>query len=231
MKVLFLAVSIGVGACVAPSALLAQDNVAAAEAPNELVTVSLYGNNFSIEPSFLDRMNGDSTKHQWQDVAYLVPQVLPGIRDGEDMRSIDETLKTIANLTIAYRNLYDVSIDNLAQDLVDAGHFQIAEINEDAPFMRERLQMVLSKGGKEADALTGYILVWFRNQEWEEKVKKYDDATGESVAIDFDFALPYKNYERFVALFYLDTLVRRSPEFREFAANYNLDSPKEVHAP
>jgi hypothetical protein len=180
--------------------------------------VTLYGNDFTIDPSFVDEAN-EGRPHTWSSVAYFIPQLLPGIRGSEDKRSVEQTLATITRMIFLYRDLYAQGIQTLAENLEDQGHFQILEAND--PISRELVDVLPYASRQDrVNALDGYIRAWFRDGTWEQRVDRYNEFKGEDVLEYYPFMNPYRAYQYFVALFHLDTVVRRSPEYAEFIKNY-----------
>jgi len=184
-------------------------------------TISLYGNPFTIDPSFIDRNNGDRP-HSWKNIAYYIPQLLPGVRGDEDKRSVEETLNTITKVTLLYRNLYARAIENLSVRLEKEGHFKLLEANETDPQELKLLREILpfSTPEERVNAIDAYIRVWFREGSWKERIETYNAVNEGDDLPPYAFQNPYRMYQYFLSMFYLDTVVRRSPEFAEFAKTY-----------
>jgi len=199
----------------------AETPVESKQAVQSAVKVSLYGNPFTIDPSFIDRANGDRP-HSWKNIAYFIPKVLPRIRAEDNEKTVEETLNTISNFTIIYRDLFSKSIRELAERLEKEGHFQILEANETSPSQLKLFKEVLpyAQPQERINALDGAIRVWFRDGSWEQRVEKYNKFKGETVLHPYPFMNPYRFYQYFLALFYLDTVVRGSPEFAVWAKEY-----------
>lgn len=195
-------------------------------------TISLYGNDFTIEPSYIKLVNGEGRPHTWQSVAYFVPEVMPGIRGDEDKRSVHATIDTITHMVVAYQKLADLNMKQLAERLEEEGHLGLLAANEldqgQVKFYNEVLAFAPKQ--RKINELDGAIHAWFRDGTWAERVAKYNETQPENALQPYSFLTAYTTYQYFLSLYYLDTLVRRSPEFNVFLAEYKANLKKEVTA-
>lgn len=175
--------------------------------------ITLYGQSFTIDTQ---AVNIPGEPYQWRDTAYLIPQIFPGILEGEERRSIPEILETLGSASVKYQHeLYGCSIYKLAQKMEENGQIDAAfMVNEDGDYKFETVPKALWNGTRQEriDNLYGEIGYWFARNTWQEKVTTYNKLRGQNVLRPIAFLHPYQLYQYSRALYNLDVVVRQSPE-------------------
>lgn len=207
MRAMIVSAAIVFSACVFSS--YAQD----AASGSSQKTVTLYGQKITIDPTKVD-IPGEP--YQWRDTAYLIPEILPGILENKDKRSLQQLLATLGQWTNKYQyNLYQCSLYNLAQSLEDQGMVDAAYVVKDEKgFSIQPVPERVSTGTRQerVDLLFGALGYWIARNEWAEYVKFYNSAVKEKSLSVSAFDIPARMYKYSRALYNLDYVVRQSPE-------------------
>jgi len=221
LKLLFTLSAVFLAGGVVPSQyVFAQDGVAKAEAEKATVyDVVLYGQKFTIDTSLVQAQDGeDNIGLEWHEIGYFIPQILPNITNGKENKTGAEVIEYISKYRDLYENLAYRAQRTLAEQIEEAGHIEVTLANLDPEINAAAFSLVreeLAYGEKEERIMhiESFISDWFREGAlWEDAVAQYNEKKGQEVLSHAAFRNPYGFYQYYVALSYLGTMVRHSPQ-------------------
>ena len=193
-------------------------------------SVTLYGQNFTIDPSFINKMQGDDVPYKWEDIAYLVPEILPGILNGEEKKSVQGVLETVSQWAAKYRyDIYECTIYRLAVKMDEQGMLDAAytyENDEEVYYSAVPERFTNATQQERIDAIYGAIGYWISQGTWQEQIEGYNALRKEALLSPHEFANAVKFYHYSLALNNLEQVLRKSPEVQKAELqNYGRVAP------
>ncbi|MGH1399390.1 MAG: hypothetical protein ACRBCT_09270 [Alphaproteobacteria bacterium] len=185
--------------------------------------VTIYGHKYTLDFERLANVvPAKNNAYPWKGVGYLIPQILPGILDGDEVHTPLATAAILGDFAARYRDLFRKDVDKIAVQLDDMGRLDIVLTNvdpdKDILRLHQRVKEYLPTAEKEerVNTIAGRIHHWFWNNDWETYVAAYNDQQGDLVVPPSMFEHPHKMYKYAKALDYLHRLVRNSVEYEAY---------------
>jgi len=207
------------------------------QSENTEYDVTLYGQKFTIDTSLVNPKEDDQDVGlEWHDIRHKIPEVLPGVRDGKEVWDVPEIIQILADMRSRYEGLAYDAQRALAESVEKQGHIEVTlsglslQDNSDV-YKIVREELAYAEKTARIEHIEAYIHDWFRTPSWEVDEKgvpkpawvsftsRYNqglEKEGKPLLNTAAFINPFRWYEYYVAVSYLDTMLRFSPEYLNY---------------